>query len=477
MATVSSPGIGSGLDVATIVQRLMAVERAPLAALQKATQKSQDQLSAYGKLQSAMTALRDAARTLTEPDTWRATTVASPKEEAVRVTSDGSTPSGTYRVNVASLASAQTLASGYAFAAPTDPIGGGSLTIELGRWSGAAFTAKADVTPVTLRIDPPSDTLEDVRDAINAAGAGVTASIVSDTSGYRLAVRSTATGEANGFRITTTDDDGDNGDAAGVSLFAYDPSTGVSQMTLGAAAANATATINGVSISSATNELDNVMDGLSMQLGQVTTAPVDVTVNRDTAGMKENISAFATAYNELVKLVRDQTRFDDTTQTAGVLQADSSALGMLRGLRTLASSSSAAVSAFTRLADIGLEPQRDGTLKVDDAKLDGAMGQLAELSTFLSNDDADDALDGFGAMFRSFADLRLASDGMLTTRQDAIQKRIDENNDRADRLEARLALVEKRLTEQYGRLDSSIAVLNSLQNYVTQQIASWNKSS
>lgn len=477
MATVSSPGIGSGLDVAAIVAKLMAVERQPLTALQTATKKSQDQLSAYGKLQSAMSALRDAARNLTDADTWRATTVASPNTAAVNASSDGSTPAGIYKVNVTRLASAQTLASTHSFAAPTDSVGGGSLTIQLGTWSGSTFTDKPDTAAVTLRFDPPNDTLEDVRDAINASGAGVTASIVSDIDGYRLAMRSTTTGETDGFKVTALDDDGDDGDPAGVSLFAYDPSAGVSQMTLGSAASNSAATINGVAVSSATNEFDKVMDGLSFQFGQVTTTPIDVTVGRDTPGMKKNVTDFADAYNAMVKLIRDQTRYDDSTDTAGVLQADSSALGVLRGLRTLASSSSGAVTTFTRLADIGLEPQSDGSLKINDKKLDAAMGQLADLSGFFSKDDADNALDGFGQTFRTFADLRLGTGGELTTRQEAIQKRIDLNLERADALEARLVLVEKRLTAQYGRLDSSMAQLNSLQSYVTQQIAAWNKSS
>ena len=172
MATLSSAGIGSGLDVAGIVQKLMSVERQPLTTLQTATKRTQDQLSAYGKLESAMTALRDAARKLTDTDTWTATTVASAKTEAVTATSDGNTPAGTYSVNVTKLAAAQTLASQFTFGAGTDPLGGGSLTIELGSWNAGqtAFTAKPDTAAITLRIDPPNDSLEDVRDAINGAG-------------------------------------------------------------------------------------------------------------------------------------------------------------------------------------------------------------------------------------------------------------------------------------------------------------------
>lgn len=478
MATLSSAGIGSGLDVRAIVAQLMAIERQPLAALQTATKKTQDQLSVYGKLESAMTALRDAARKLTSTDTWRATTVASAKPEAVVATTNGSTPAGTYSVNVSRLASSQTLVSQSTYGTASDAVGPGSITIELGTWSAGqtGFTPKPDAAAVTLRFNAPDDTLEDVRDRINTSGAGVTASIVSDANGLRLAIRSTATGEANGFRISVNDDDGDNGDPAGLSVLAFDPSVSVSQMTQGSAAVNALATINGVPVSSATNSLDAVLDGLSFQFAQVTTAPVDVTVNRDDAGMKAHIVDFANKYNDLVKLMRENTRSVDGDTPGGVLQGDNSALGLLRQLRSLAGSTSGAVTEFTRLADIGLEPQRDGTLKIDEKKIGNAMANLPALQDFFARDDmADDSLDGFGALFRAFGDQRLAAEGPLASRKEALQGRIERNNERSEALEQRLALREKRLTEQYGRLDTMMARMNSLQNYVTQQVANWNK--
>ena len=129
------------------------------------------------------------------------------------------------------------------------------------------------------------------------------------------------------------------------------------------------------------------------------------------------------------------------------------------------------------MADIGLEPQSDGTLKVKDSKLDGALGKLDQLQTFFAHDDIGSANDGFAQLFKSFGDTRLGSDGVLTSRHDALQKSIDRNADRATRLQGSLALTEKRLNAQYSRLDTNMAQLNSLQNYVTQTIANWNRSS
>jgi flagellar hook-associated protein 2 len=473
MATLSSPGIGSGLDVNGIVSQLMALERRPIQQLESSTSRYQTQLSAFGQLQSAMTTLRDAARRLTDSSNWTPSTVTSSMPFAVSATSSGSTPPGSYSVSVSRLAAAQTLSSS-TYSAATDVVGDGSLTIELGRWAAGqtGFTAQAGTTPVTVTIPPGATTLADVRDAINRAGAGVTASIVNDANGARLALRSTVTGEANAFRISVAE-----GSTPGLSALAFDPSSGATGMTQTLAAANAEASINGVAVSSATNTLTDVLDGLTIKLGQVTTSPVEVTADRDTVAIRKSITDFATAYNDLVKLSREQTRFDEGSQSAGVLQGDRSAVGLLSQLRNLIGSNSGASTAFTRLSNVGLEPQSDGTLKINDSRLDSALGRLDDLRTFFSRNEAGNSQDGFGVLLRDFGDGTLSEDGVLTTRQSGLKERISRNADSISQLEDRLALVERRLRDRYTRLDSSIAQLSGLQDYVSQQITRWNNSS
>jgi flagellar hook-associated protein 2 len=473
MATLSSPGIGSGLDVNGIVSQLMALERRPIQQLESASSRYQTQLSAFGKLQSAMTTLRDAARKLSEASNWSPSTVVSAVPLAVSATSSGTTPPGSYSVSVTRLAAAQTLSSSNTYSAATDSVGDGSLSIELGSWDAGqtTFTAKAGATPVTVTIPPGASTLADVRDAINRAGAGVSASIVNDATGARLALRSTTTGAANGFRISVSE-----GATPGLSALAFDPPAGVTGMTQTLAAANAEANINGVAVSSATNTLSDVLDGLTIKLGQVTTNPVEVTADRDTATIRKSITDFATAYNDLVKLSREQTRYDEATQNAGVLQGDRSAVGLLSQLRSLVGSNSGASTSFSRLANVGLEPQSDGTLKVNDSRLDGALSRIGELQTFFSRNEAGTTQDGFGVLLRDFGDGTLGADGVLTTRQSGLKERISRNTDSIAQLEDRLALVERRLRDRYTRLDSSMAQLSGLQDYVSQQITRWNSS-
>jgi flagellar hook-associated protein 2 len=477
VGTISSTGIGSGLDVNSIVTQLMALERKPLDKLEEDKSRLDTQLSTLGKIQSSLSAMRDAARTLTDASTWNLTKVASSDETMVGATGTGEALPGNYSVDVTQLAASQMLAS-KTVPGPTYVVGTGTLTIEMGRW----FTDPPDFTPtvgassVSIEITAADNTLEKIRDKINAAGAGVHASIVNDASGARLALRSVDSGATNGFRVTVADDDGNATDANGLSMFAYDPAGSGTQMTLAQAAQNAKARINGIPVETTGNTLTEVLDGLTVNLARKTDTPVELTVARDADAIKKAITDFATAYNGLVSLMRTQTAYNPDTKSGATLQGNSTVLGILGRLRGIAGGNSGATTEFTRLTDIGLEPQRDGTLKVNDSKLTSAVGRLDELKVFFSrNEDGTDS-DGVGTMLREFADFTLSSDGALTTHQEGMRKRIEQLDKRGDKLEERIASTEVRLREQYQRLDTNLAQLNALQAYITQQITLWNRS-
>jgi flagellar hook-associated protein 2 len=473
---ISSAGIGSGIDVNSIVTQLLALERKPIDLLSATKTKLDAQLSSYGKLQASLGAVRDAARALTDAGAWTPTTVASSDAAAVSAISSGSSPPGNYAVEVLRLAAAQS-ATSTTVPTPASVVGTGTLTIEMGQWftNPPDFTPNAGTNSVSITIAPGEDTLATIRDKINASGAGVTASIVNDASGSRLAVRSRESGEENGFRITVADDDGNGGDASGLSLLAFDPA-GSSQMVEAQAAANASLTINNIPINSASNTLTDVLDGLTVRVSRLTTGPVDLSVNRDNETIKKTITNFADAYNGLVKLMREQTAYNETAKTAGTLQGDSTAVSLLNKLRTMVGSSSGATTAFTRLTDVGLEPQRDGTLAINNSKLDSALGRIDDLKAFFSRDEDGTASDGFGTMLRQFADLTLGADGAISTRQESLRTRIDGIAERTAKMEDRLLLTEKRLRDQYTKLDSNMAALSSLQAYVSQQVTQWNRS-
>lgn len=477
MANISSAGIGSGLDVETIVSKLVTLERQPIDQLQTEQKGLQTDLSAYGKVQSYMSALRDAARSLTDASTWNAVTATSSDTSAVAVSAGAGAVASSYDIAVSRLASAQQVASS-AYTASTSTVGTGSLTIELGAWNAdsTAFTPKSGTSAVTIDIGAADNTLEKIRDKINAASAGVTASIVKDASGARLTLRSSTTGAENAFRISVADDDGNDADTAGLSALAYDPSAASANLTRNQSAANAELTINGLAVSSASNTLSDVMDGLTLTLGKTTTTPVAVTVATDTTSIKKAVTDFASAYNDAVKYLRTATKYNEADKSAGDLQGDRTAIMMLSQLRSLASAGTAASSTFSRLSAIGLDPQADGTLKVSDTKLTSAVGQLAELKkAFATTDDTTLSNRGLAVQFRQLADTLLGTDGALSSRQDALRASIDRNSKRQSQLEDRVAAYEKRVRAQYTALDATMGQMSGLSSYISQQIAQFNK--
>lgn len=471
MANVSSAGIGSGLDVESIISKLMALERTPITRLEDATKKIDDKLSSFGKIQSALSTLRDASRTLATNSTWGVTKASSANATAVGATSSDTSVAGSYSVSVTQLAKSQMVASG-TVADATAALGGGTLTIEMGSWSAGqgAFTPNADAATTLAITLEPDDSLQDLRDRINESGGGVVASIVTDVTGSRLALRSVESGEDAGFRVSA--------DSAGLADFAYDPAAGVNAGALKQTASNALASINGIDIVSKTNTLTDVIDGLTLKLSQVTTEPVEVSVEVDNEAIKKSVTAFAEAYNALNSLLVSQTKYNGDSASAGPLQGDSTAVGLQRQLRQLIGGTSGASALYQRMADIGLDPQADGSLKVNSTKLDTAVAHLGELEKMFANSDADvPANNGFATALRAFADDSLGVDGALKSKQDGLKARIERNDDQEAALEERLTLVEKRLRAQYTALDTRMASLNGLSSYVTQMVNSLSNNS
>ena len=462
--TISSAGVGSGLDVNSIVTQLMAIEQRPLTALQTKASTIQTTVSEYGKIKSAVSTLNDLSVKLASGTTW-AQTVSSTSDATKVTASTNGAATGTYAVEVQALASVQTLASSvFAGASPTP--GAGTLHIELGTWGAGqtSFTPKTGATAVDITI-AATDTLTDVRDKINASGAGVTAMIMTDASGSRLLMRSTATGADSAFRTS------------GVASLAFDPSAGVAGMTQTQAAANAAATVNGLAVTSTSNTLANIVDGLTLNLVSLTApaTPTTITVAIDTASLQKTMADFASAYSALMTMFANDTKYDATTKKAGLLQGDSAVTGLQRQLRAIAGGTTSASTTFTYLSNAGFQIQRDGTMTVDATKLTNALGNLPELKKMFANSNVTDpTADGFAKRFRGFTDGVLGINGALTTRTSGLGNELKRNQTNQDNLSIRLAATEKRMRAQYTALDATMAKLNSTSAYLTQQITAMN---
>lgn len=479
-ATITSLGLGSGLDAESIVTKLVALERQPITTLQTAAEKIQTKISAYGQIQSSVSTLRDAAKKLANPDIWSTTTATSSDSTAVTFSTSAGAATGSYSVGVTSLAKAQSVVTKTPLSAATSTVGSGSLSIEIGTWSGTSFAAKTGTSATSITI-AATDTLEDIRDKINDADAGVNASIIKDANGARLVMSSSDTGVQNGFRIQATDTgDGNALDDAGVSSLAFDLDP--LNTTLGTEkkqdAANAEATINGVEISSSTNTFSDVLEGISFTVSKETSSDVSVTVAQDNATISKAISDFASAYSALSTLLKTNTKYDDATKTAGTLQGDGTAVSLINQFRAALSGSTGASSVFSTLSSVGVEIQSSGSLTVNSTKLTNALGNLAEVKKLFANaDNANSANDGIATRLRTLSDELLGFEGALTTRTAGLKKAVSNNEKRQDELDARAALYEKRLRAQYTALDTTMAAISSQSNYVTQMISALNSSS
>jgi flagellar hook-associated protein 2 len=445
--SLSSPGIGSGLDVKSIVSQLVAIEQRPLTLLQAKKDRLTTQLSSFGLLQSYVGNLQSVAAQLAKPDFWGSVTATSSDASAVAVTAPVSSAAASYSIDVVSLATAQSLSTAAGAITDASNMGAGTLTITRGG------------TPVDISI-VDGTSLGAVRDQINAAQAGVRAVIVQDTSGPRLVLTGSDTGAANAVTVGVT------GATGQLAALAY-PGT----MTQDRAAANAVLKVNGLQISSASNKLSNVVDGLTLTLSKTTTSPVQVTVGTDTATLRNGITDFVSAYNDINKYLATQTKYDEATKTAGALQGDSTAVGLQARLRGLLQQPSSASATFARLSDLGLETQRDGSIKVNDSKLDAALANPSEVARAFSTLET-----GFGQRFKALTDGVIGTNGMLTSRAAGLKESISRNDKDQQRLADRVARFQDRITKQYSALDTSLNKLTNLSNYVQQQITNWNKS-
>lgn len=475
MATISSPGLGSGLDVTTIVGQLVALERRPIELLQQQRTTLQAKLSSFGLLQSYTVNVRDAVARLAVPAMWEATKANTSDAAAVAVTSSASAVSGSYSVEVSQLAQAQGLASG-AYTGNTAPVGSGTLRIELGSWDAGhtAFTPKTGATAVDIVIPPGADSLEQVRSAINDADAGVTASIIRDATGSRLVLRSSATGAENALRITATADAPGVPGSPTLDALAFDPPSAVGTMTETLAARNATAVINGLPVSSASNTLSDVVEGLTLTLAKTTTAPVQVGVALDSASMRSAVDDFVKAYNEINRYIGAQTQYNADTQVAGALQGDGATRSLQSQLRAMLTAGSGASPNFQRLSDIGIAVQRDGSLQLDASKFDAALADPAAVQRAFTNDEEGTSNDGFAVRIQELTTLLTRSDGLVTSRSEGLRASIARSDKDIARQEARVAQTEARLLRQYAALDATMNNLNGLNNFITQQVQLWN---
>lgn len=493
MATISSAGIGSGLDVNSIVSQLVALEKQPLKTLEVKATTVKEQISAFAKIQSQFAALTDVATRLSAASAWGARTASSSNAGAATITATATANATSFSLDVDALAQTQSISS--AAMAPGSKPGAGTLTLQLGSWSagGASFTpgsaASVDVT-VTA-----ADTLATIAGKINATNSGVVATVFNDGGNERLLLQSKATGAATGFRMTVADADLTNNDSAGLSRLSFDPATvdPLTGLASGMASAgipvqygqDAKARINGLAVTSATNTLTDNIPGVTIKLVATTTsnyglpgetkAPLTMSISEDVTPAVKNVQDFVTAYNALNKTLSELTKYDAATKTGSLFQGDSSVVGLQNVLRNMLGSASSG-GVYKHLSDVGLERQLDGSLVINTPKLSTAANDGSALQQLFTTNNGNALSNGFALKIRDLGRGVLGSGGSVVNKATALQNLLDRNEREQTRVNDRAATFEARLRKQYSALDAQMGQLTALNAYVAQQVTLWNKS-
>lgn len=500
MATLSSPGIGtSGLEVKKIISELVKLEQRPLDTLKLEATVTTSKISAFGQIKSLVSDLSDAASKLTSVTGWNAVATSSSDSAFVSATAVGGTLATSFNVEVQSLAKAQSTASGSVSGA----VGAGKLTIAMGSWgtatpgadAGNEFVPKAGKS-VEIAVSA-GDTVADIASKINGSNAGVTATILTDTNGQRLLLRSKETGLEAGFKVTAQDVASGTGTVADPYVYADadGDDTGLSRLSSAQItpeatqlAANAKAKINGIAVESGTNTFANTVAGVTFKAEKVTEAnkPVTITVTKDNSAIQANVEAFVKAYNGVNSVLNEVTKYDQGAKSAGMFQGDSTVVGLQNSLRA-AMRGVGGSALFQHLSDVGVVQKTStdpaataalgGELTLDTSKLNKALNENTdEVEKFFRGDDATGA-EGLATKLKALTTNLLGNGGFFKSKQTALDASLARNAKDQERVNDRVDEFEKRTTARYTALDRQMSTLNGLNAYISQQVTAWNKSS
>ena len=485
MSSVSSLGVGSNLDLSGLLDQLAASESAPLVAMQKQQISYTAKLSAYGSLQNALSNFQAAATKLSDATLYQGASVSSSAADVLSAIASASATPGTYSVNVTQLAQAQSLAvAGVADASAK--LGTGTITIDFGTsvpgtrdpdtgsYSGSSFSADADRTAQTLVIDSSNNTLEGVRDAINAKSElGVTASIINDggASPYRLVLNSSETGSLSSMRISVADDSGSTASLG--AMLNHDTSSSSGQrLQQTIAASNAALSVNGIAVTSRTNTVEESIPGVTLTLSK--TGLSNLTVSQDSAGVVNAVATFVNAYNYLQATSAQLTKFDFATKAGAPLVGDSTLRNIQTSIRSALNSPQPGT--LKVLSNVGVTFEKDGMLAMDADKLQSALTANRDdvVALFAGTEDGSN---GFGTQLAALVDTFTGTGGKLSNATAGVNATLKSLDTRYAATELTVEAKVARYRAQFTQLDVMMSQMNSTTSYLTQQFNAMNNNS
>ena len=456
-------GIGSGIDIDSIVASMVAAERAPketqLATLEK---KTTTQITAVGALKGAISDFQTALGALNKPELFQARSATSSKSDLVGVTASTTAGGGSYQLEVKSLASSSKVALAAIPNTAEAPARFTSGTFEVSLGVPGIPPAPNTKESFSVTIDENNNTLAGVRDAINTAGIdmGVSATIVTDEYGSRLVLSSSKTGAGRDITVTATG--ADEPGLIGLSALNFDGTSGTGKdARVLTSAQSAELYVDGLKVISETNKVDGAIEGVTLDLKAKTVAnePLTIAVAEDKAGVKKQVQTFVDSYNKLIGVINAQTKVTSVGEgkapVTGALVGDATARTLLNTIRNELVNVQGD-GALRALTDIGITTQKDGTLAIDSAKLDKAMASnFGELSGLFTGDK--------GLASRLDAKLKPYTEtgGILEQRNKAMTETITKIDDQREALTRRITSLQERLYKQFNAMDLLVGQLSN----------------
>ncbi|WP_336220914.1 flagellar filament capping protein FliD [Citrobacter amalonaticus] len=471
MASVSSLGVGSNLDLSALLDKLNAAEQQRLTPLTSQQTSYKAQLTAWGVVKSALQKVQTASDALVKADKI-ATTAVTSKNTAFSATVEGGVPAGNYSIEVLKMAQSQTLTS-QEFTSSKDKIGG--TTTSDSRTITISQPGQKEPMTVTLKDDQTS--LTGIRDAINKQNGSVTATIIkADDDSYYLSLTSKDTGVSNAMTVTVTGDD------TLKQKLAYDPTaTSGNGLKQTVQASDAQVKINDITITRSSNTIKDAPEGLTLTLLKETEAdkPEQLTVTRDNTAMKAAIQSFVDAYNSLQTTIASQTKYTAVDQGSDSQDASNGDLmgdGTLRNIQTRLRSMviSAQPSDYATLSSMGITQDVNGKLTVDSTKLDKALNDKPGSVTEFFVGDGEKT--GFAVQTSGLLKQFLANDGAVQSATDGINNSLKKLKTRIDDTTLSINNTIERYKKQFTQLDTLVNKLNNTGSYLSQQFTAMSSS-
>ncbi len=464
MATISSLGLGSGLDLNGLLDKLTKAEQQRLTPYTTKQSSYNAQLTGYGTLKGALEKFDNLSKEMAKEDFFKATTAT--EHDAFKITTNAKAVPGNYVVEVNKLAQAQTLTTQAKVSDQVAKLGAEGVT-------DRSLTITAGNPPKETKIPLSDDqtSLVELRDAINGAKAGVTASImrVGDND-YQLAVSSSTTGENNKISLQV-----DNDDQLG-DILNYNATRGTgTAMKQTVAPQDAELTVNGTAIKRSTNSISDALQGVTIDLKTKTKTdePQHLVISTNTAGTTDKIKEWVDSYNSLLDTFNALSKFtpvktgEAPNPTNGPLLGDNT----LRGIQSSIKSALSAAQdnpELKGLGNLGISTNtKTGKLEIDSAKLKKAMDEKPDqVSNFFVGNGKDT---GMATEIHNEIQSYIKSGGIIENSTKSINTNLDRLNSQITTVTASIQNTIDRYKQQFVQLDTMMSKMNGTSNYLAQQ--------